>query len=121
MGCTGKIYEEKDRLPIGNDFIAGPGQILSFRPVCLLLFFRYLQEVTMKECLYVASTLLTFIGLLLPLSGYKKKEWKKVVFYVAMMYCRNFFIISVCDKDTVCRYDDSSMGWRTGRLVAEQR
>lgn len=105
-----KYMKEKDRLPIGNDFIAGPGQI--YLSSSLFIAFFQIFAGYNEGNMYVASTLLTFIGLLLPLSGYKKKEWKKVVFYVAMMYVAIFSLYLYATKTLYV--DMMTVAWAGG-------
>ena len=54
-----KYMKEKDRLPIGNDFIAGPGQI--YLSSSLFIAFFQIFAGYNEGNMYVASTLLTFI------------------------------------------------------------
>ena len=65
-----------DKMPTGGDFIGGGGQY-GFASSVFLLYFQKFTGYS-EQNMYVASTLLTFIGLLLPFSNYEKKDGKKV-------------------------------------------
>lgn len=62
--------------------------------------------------MYVAPTVIDFIGLLLPLSGYKRKEWKKVVFYAVMMYVAIFSLYLYATKTLYV--DMMTVAWAGG-------
>lgn len=73
-----------DKMPTGYDFIGGGGQY-GFATSLFLLYFQKLSGYS-EQNMYVAASLLTFIGLLLPFSGYSKKDLKKVWIYIGIMY-----------------------------------
>lgn len=105
-----KYMKEKDRLPIGNDFIAGPGQIYLSSSL-FIAFFQFVSGYN-EGNIYVASTLLTFIGLMLPFSGYKKKEWKKVFLYAILMYVAIFSLYLYATKSLYV--DMPTVAWAGG-------
>ena len=73
-----------DKMPTGGDFIGGGGQY-GFASSVFLLYFQKFTGYS-EQNMYVASTLLTFIGLLLPFSNYEKKDGKKVWIYIGILY-----------------------------------
>lgn len=73
-----------DSMPTGYDFIGGGGQY-GFATSLFLLFFQKLSGYS-EQNMYVAASLLTFTGILLPFSGYEKKDLKKLWIYVGIMY-----------------------------------
>ena len=77
-----------DRMPTGGDFIGGGGQY-GFASSVFLLYFQKFTGYS-EQNMYVASSLLTFIGMLLPFSNYEKKDGKKVVIYLGIMYVALF-------------------------------
>lgn len=77
-----------DKMPTGGDFIGGGGQY-GFATSAFLLFFQKITGYS-EQNMYVASSLLTFIGILLPFSDYKKKDLKKVMIYIGIIYIALF-------------------------------
>lgn len=85
-----------DKMPTGYDFIGGGGQY-GFATSLFLLFFQKLSGYS-EQNMYVASSLLTFIGFLLPFSGYEKKDLKKVWIYVGILYIGLYSLYSYGTK-----------------------
>ena len=83
-----KYMLKHDKMPTGGDFIGGGGQY-GFASSAFLLFFQKITGYS-EQNMYVASSLLTFIGILLPFSNYEKKDLKKVVIYVGIIYIALF-------------------------------
>lgn len=83
-----KYMLNHDKMPTGGDFIGGGGQY-GFASSLFLLYFQKITGYS-EQNMYVASTLLTFIGLLLPFSDYEKKDWKKVWIYIGILYIALF-------------------------------
>lgn len=77
-----------DKMPTGGDFIGGGGQY-GFASSVFLLYFQKFTGYS-EQNMYVASTLLTFIGLLLPFSDYEKKDFVKVWIYIGILYIALF-------------------------------
>ncbi len=75
---------EKDKMPTGYDFIGGGGQY-GFATSLFHLFFQKISGYN-EQNMYISSMMLSWIGFLLPFSGYGRKEWKKVVLYAAIVY-----------------------------------
>ena len=83
-----KYMLKHDKMPTGGDFIGG-GDQYGFASSAFLLFFQKITGYS-EQNMYVASSLLTFIGILLPFSNYKKKDLKKIVIYVGIIYIALF-------------------------------
>lgn len=49
--------------------------------------------------MYVSASLMTFIGFLLPFSGYKWKEWKKVAIYTGIIYISLYSLYTYGSKN----------------------
>lgn len=77
-----------DKMPTGGDFIGGGGQY-GFASSVFLLYFQKFTGYS-EQNMYVASSLLTFIGILLPFSNYEKKDLKKVLIYLGIIYIALF-------------------------------
>lgn len=79
-----KYMLTNDRMPTGVDFIGGGGQYC-FATSLFHLFFQKISGYN-EQNMYVSSSMLIWIGLLLPFSGYEWKNWKKPVLYAVLMY-----------------------------------
>lgn len=57
-------------------------------PYATGLFYLFFQQITgyNEQNMYVASSLLVWIGLMLPFSEYERKDWKPAVLYCLIMY-----------------------------------
>lgn len=77
-----KYMWEYDRFPIYSDFIGGR------QPFATSLFHLFFQEITgyNEQNMYISALLLMWIGFLLPVSTYSKKEWKRVTLYTLILY-----------------------------------
>lgn len=60
----------------------------STHPYATSLFYLFFQRITgySEQNMYVASSLLVWIGLLLPFAGYGGKDWKKTAMYCLILY-----------------------------------
>lgn len=78
-----KYMFEKNALPIYPDYIGDARQLIGTS-----LFYTYFQYFTgyHEAFMYVASTLLIWIGLLLPFSGAEGRERVKLSFFSVLMY-----------------------------------
>lgn len=105
-----RYMEQKDRLPWGTDFIASGDQ----RYIASSLFISFFQIFGgyNEGNMYVASTLLTFMGLLLPFAGAKKEDLKKILFYTALMYIAIFSLYMYTTKTLYV--DTIVIGWAGG-------
>ena len=83
-----KYMVEKDAMPTGYDFLAGGGNY-AFATSLFHLFFQKFIGYS-EQGMYVSSFLLMWIGFLLPFSEYTWKDWKKVVFYIVLVYIALF-------------------------------
>lgn len=91
-----KYMLEKDKLPTGYDFIGGGGQY----GFATSLFHLFFQKVTgyNEQNMYVSSSLLAWLGFMLPFSEYDKKDGKKVAVYVIIIYISLFTLYSYGPK-----------------------
>lgn len=108
-----RYMEQKDRLPWGTDFIASGDR----RYIASSLFISFFQIFAgyNEGNMYVASTLLTFMGLLLPFAGAKKEDLKKILFYTALMYLALFSLYMYTTKTLYV--DTIVIGWSGGMVV----
>lgn len=105
-----RYMEEKDKLPIGPDFLAGSGQ--KYLSSSLFIAFFQILGGYNEGNMYVASTLLAFIGFLLPFASCKKGDLKKILFYTALIYVA---IYSLYMYTTKALYVDMMLvGWTGG-------
>ncbi len=91
-----KYMLEKDAMPTGSDFLAGPGNY-AWATTLFHLFFQKFTGYN-EQSMYVSAALLTWIGFLLPLSNYKWKDWKKILLYVAIFYIGLYSLYSYGTK-----------------------
>lgn len=83
-----KYMVEKDAMPTGYDFLAGGGNY-AFATCLFHLFFQKFTGYS-EQGMYVSSFLLMWIGFLLPFSEYTWKDWKKIAFYIVLVYVALF-------------------------------
>lgn len=79
-----KYMLEKDQMPTGADFIGGAGQNC-FASSLFFLFFQKIGGYN-EQNMYVSSTFLMTVGLLLPLSNEKGRDLKKVLLYTVILF-----------------------------------
>ena len=64
-------------------------EIMRLRPACFICSFQKFTGYS-EQGMYVSSFLLMWIGFLLPFSEYGWKDWKKIAFYVVLVYVALF-------------------------------
>ena len=82
-----KYMQEYGRMPYGPDFIG-----IGNKGLGTSLFISFFQKLTgySEPHMYAASFLLIWIGWLLPFSGFREKEWKKPLLYIAILYVGSY-------------------------------
>lgn len=92
-----KYMLEKDTMPVGADFVGGGGQ----SSYATSLFYLFFQEIAgyNEANMYVASTLLTFIGFLLPFSNSNRQNLKNTVLYTVIIYIALYSLYSYATKN----------------------
>ena len=105
-----RYMQQKDRLPMGTDFITGSSQ--KYIASSLFITFFQLLGGYNEANMYVASGLLTFTGMLLPFAGAKKEEWKKILFYTMIVYLACFSMYLYATKNLYV--DLPVIGWSGG-------
>ena len=80
------------------------------------LFHLFFQKFTgySEQGMYVSSFLLMWIGFLLPFSEYTRKDWKKLVFYIVLVYIALFSLYTYGVKSL---YVDVPTAARAGGLA----
>ena len=91
-----KYMLTRDRMPLGSDFIGGEGHY-AFATSLFHLFFQKFTGYN-EQTMYVSSSLLMWIGFLLPFSGCERKDWKKIAVYTGIMYIALFTLYSQGSK-----------------------
>ena len=107
-----KYMVEKDAMPTGYDFLAGGGNY-AFATSLFHLFFQKFTGYS-EQGMYVSSFLLMWIGFLLPFSEYTWKDWKKLVFYIVLVYIALFSLYTYGVKSL---YVDVPTAARAGGLA----
>ena len=105
-----RYMQQKDRLPMGTDFITGSSQ--KYIASSLFITFFQLLGGYNEGNMYVASGLLTFTGMLLPFAGARKEEWKKILFYTMIVYLACFSMYLYATKNLYV--DLPVIGWSGG-------
>lgn len=78
------------------------------------LFHLFFQKITgyNEANMYTSSFLLMWVGFLLPFSEYKKRDWKKVAIYIAIVYVALFSLYHYGAKNLYV--DLQTAGWAAG-------
>ncbi len=91
-------------------------------PYATGLFYLFFQHITgyNEQNMYVASSLLVWIGLMLPFSEYGWKDWKKVMLYGLIMYFGLYSLYMYGIKNLyvdlpVCAWAGGVAGWWINR------
>ena len=105
-----RYMQQKDRLPMGTDFITESSQ--KYIASSLFITFFQLLGGYNEGNMYVASGLLTFTGMLLPFAGARKEEWKKILFYTMIVYLACFSMYLYATKNLYV--DLPVIGWSGG-------
>lgn len=77
-----KYMWEYDRFPLYGDFIGGR------QPFATSLFHLFFQEITgyNEQNMYISALLLMWVGFLLPISEFDRRNWKKVGLYSLLVF-----------------------------------
>lgn len=92
-------------------------------PYAASLFYLFFQKITgyREQNMYVASSLLVWIGLMLPFSECRREEWKKALLYALIMYFGLYSLYSYGIKNLyvdlpVCAWAGGLAGWWMNRV-----
>lgn len=104
-----KYMVEKDRMPISGDFIGAANAYMATP-----LFHLFFQKISgyNEQNMYVSAFLLMWIGFLLPFSGYERKDWKKAVLYILIIYVSIYSLYFYSHKNLYV--DLPVAGWAGG-------
>lgn len=113
-----KYMLTRDQMPTGADFLGGAGNY-AFATSLFHLFFQKFTGYS-EQAMYVSATLLMWIGFLLPFSGYKKEDWKKIAVYIGIVFIALFTLYSQGSKSLyvdlpVASWAGGLAGWWTNR------
>ena len=111
-GNAVKYMTFHDAFPIGNDFTGDVGR----RDLSTSLFHLFFQKMAgfSEASMYTSNFLLMWIGLLLPFGMYEKKDWKKVLAFIAIMFVSMYSLYAYSIKNVYV--DIATIGWSAGLL-----
>lgn len=105
-----KYMLEKDKMPVGSDFLGGGGQY-AFATSLFHLFFQKMTGYS-EQNIYVSSILLSWIGFMLPFSLHKKEDWKNVLIYSVIVYIALYTLYYYATKSSYV--DVPTAAWAGG-------
>ncbi len=104
-------YMLETGLPADHSVLFG-----TVHPYGTSLFYLFFQKFTgyNEQNMYVAATLLMWIGFLLPFSGYERKDWKKAAIYALIVFFGSYSLYLYGMKNL---YVDVAVGSWAGGLA----